>query len=293
VIRAAFLALLSCLLLAACGQEREAEPEQPPAAPALWVVEDADGAIAGWLFGTIHALPDGARWQTPALDRAIAAADVLVVEVRDLDPARLTAEFERLARDDPGPPLAARLPPRTRSELAELLEREGASSRQLDGLETWAAALALAQFGDAVKPGNGADKALLARFSGRPVRELEGAADQLAIFDALPERDQRTMLAAVVVEQSRAETDAAALARAWLAGDTARMARLARTGLLADPALYEVLLAQRNRSWMAAIVTMLEQNQRPLVAVGAAHQLGNDGLPALLRAEGYTVRRIQ
>lgn len=289
MIRALLSILLAYGLLAGCEQERA-----PPAAkPALWAVEDSDGGTLGWLFGTIHALPDGAAWRTPALDRAVAAAGVLVVEVRDLEQKAIAAEFERLARDNPGPPLAERLAPSPRSELNKFLALEGVPPQGFDSLESWAAALAVARLGSEASSGNGVDKALLARFAGRPIHELEGAADQLAIFDALPERDQRTMLAAVIAEQGRAETDADALARAWLAGDTARMGRLARTGLLADPALYDALLVQRNRSWAAEILTLLHNGRRPLVAVGAAHMLGADGLPALLGEQGYTVRRIQ
>lgn len=291
MIRAALLALLACVLLAGCRQEQQ--PERPPGTPALWVVEDVAGETAGWLFGTIHALPDDTRWRTPALDRAIQSAGVLVVEVRDLDPRRIAAAFELLARDRPGPPLAERLAPAAQRDLAELLAREETSAKRLDGLESWAAALALAQLGDAAELGNGADKALLASFEDRPILELEGAADQLAIFDALPERDQRVMLAAVLAEQDRAEADAAALARAWLTGDTARMEVLAREGLLADPALYEALLVRRNRAWVAEIVPLIRSGRRPLVAVGTAHLLGPDGLPALFSDEGYTVRRIQ
>jgi uncharacterized protein YbaP (TraB family) len=288
--RAALLALFACLLITGCKQQK---PELPYGKPALWVVEDNSGATAGWLFGTIHALPDGARWTTPAIERAIDAAGVLVVEVRDLDSKRIAAEFDRLARDRPAPPLAERLAPGARDELAELLEREGTSARQFDTLETWGAALALAQLGDAVEQDNGTDKAMIASFTDRPVIELEGAADQLAIFDALPERDQRKLLAAVIAEQVRAGAAAEALARAWLAGDTATIDRLTRDGLLADPALYEVLLAKRNRAWATDILAILSQGRRPLVAVGAAHLIGRDGLPALLAAEGYTVRRIQ
>lgn len=290
--RAALLALFAAALLAACGERQPLTPETQ-ARPALWVVEDSAGGSKGWLFGTIHALPDGVSWRTPVLDRALSQAGLLVVEVRDLDPEKLATQFERLARDNPGPPLLARLAPPARRQLVELIEREDADVRRLDDLETWAAAVALAQLGSEVKPRNGVDKALLAQFEGRPVHELEGAADQLAIFDALSERDQRAMLAAVVAEQERSDTDAEALARAWMAGDTARMERLARLGLLADPAIYEALLAKRNRAWKEAIVSLIDRGGRPLVAVGGAHMLGPDGLPALLAADGYTVRRIQ
>lgn len=293
MIRAALLAFIAATLLAACGEQRQSPAPEMQAKPALWVVEDAKRGTKGWLFGTIHALPDGVRWRTPALDRVISQAGVLVVEVRDLDPAKLAKEFERLASDRPSPPLLTRLAPSEQRQLSDLLEREDVDVRRFDGLETWAAALALAQLGSDVKPRNGVDKLLLAEFTDRPIRELEGAADQFAIFDTMAERDQRSMLAAVVAEQGRDEADADALARAWMAGDTARMERLARIGLLADPAIYEALLAKRNRIWVKAIAAELEANRRPLVAVGGAHLLGPDGLPALLAAGGYTVRRIQ
>lgn len=291
MIRALVAALLACLALSGC--RREPPPPAPPARPALWVIDRAEGRPAGWLFGTIHALPRGTAWRTPALAHAVRDAGVLVVEVRDLDQRALAAQFARLARDRAGPPLALRLPPGARRELAALLDREGVAEGRFDALETWAAALALARLGEAASPREGVDRALLADFADRPVRELEGAAAQLAIFDALPEREQRDLLAAVIAEHARAGADRTALARAWLAGDTQRLARLARTGLLADPELYEALLAARNRAWMNRLTPLLERGERPLVAVGAAHLLGPDGLPAMLTARGYRVRRIQ
>lgn len=288
----AFLAILLLCGLAACS-DRAAPMRADEPKPALWAIEDREGATLGWLFGTIHALPDGVRWETARLAGVIDRAGVLVVEVRDLDPERTAAVFNRLATDEPGPPLAARLPSEARADLADLLASRNLAAGKLDGLETWAAALTLARYAGTAEAANGVDKAVVARFGGRPIAELEGAADQLAIFDGLPERDQRKLLAAVLAEQGDPAADARALAEDWLAGDLAALERQTRRGLLADPALSEALAAGRNRAWLQKLVPMLEAGRRPLVAAGTAHMLGPDGLPGLLAARGYRVRRIQ
>jgi uncharacterized protein YbaP (TraB family) len=292
VIRALLALLMLCGVSAGCSEQTAPPPQQAPK-PALWAIEHPSGGAAGWLFGTIHALPDGTQWETPAIARAVDDAGVLVVEVRDLDPARMAATLDALALDDPGPPLAERLTPVPRRALAELLERKGKPAGAYDDLESWAAALALSRLAGTVPVANGVDKALTRRFAARPIAELEGAAAQLTIFDRLPERTQRAMLAAVIAEQDDPAADARALAQAWLAGDMALIERTARRGLLADPALYRALAVDRNRAWIQAIVPMIEDGRRPLVAVGTVHMVGPEGLPALLAAQGYPVRRVQ
>ena len=292
MIRALVAILLLCGLAGGCARD-DAPPSRPDARPALWVVEGREGERLGWLFGTIHALPDGSRWETPALTRAIDGAGMLLVEVRDLDPQRTAATFERLARDEPVPPLAQRLPPAPRRQLAELLASKNLAADTFDRLESWAAALALSRLAGTASRGKGVDEAVIARFAGRPIAELEGAAAQLAIFDRLPERDQRSLLAAVLAERQNPAADARALADAWLAGDLPRLERATRRGLLADPALYDALSAGRNAAWMRRLAPLFHNRRRPLVAVGAAHMLGPDGLPALLAAKGYRIRRLQ
>ncbi|MFA9199681.1 MAG: TraB/GumN family protein [Cypionkella sp.] len=287
------LILLAGLALAAC--ERAPPPDLPRADPALWEITLADGRPAGWLFGTIHALPEGAEWRTPAIDKAIVGADLLVVEVEDLeDSAKLAATFTRLSHSAEAlPPLSERVPPAMRPRLAALLAKGGFREADFKATETWGAAITLAQLADETLGENGVDRALLRDFRARRVEELEGIEGQFAIFDALPEADQRDLLGAVVEEDTMDARDTAKLAKLWLKGDMDAIAREGDEGLLADPELREALLTARNRDWAERIVALLHAGKRPLVAVGAAHLAPPEGLPELLAKEGYTVRRVR
>src|ERR1043166_1518461 len=83
------LSALAVLLLAACAPQQRAHP-------ALWQVRGPNGA-QGWLFGTVHVLPAGLDWQTPALDRALDHAGLLVFEIDPRsDPAAARRVFLRL-----------------------------------------------------------------------------------------------------------------------------------------------------------------------------------------------------
>lgn len=287
----AFLAGAGALLLAACG-----DTPPPPAAdnPLLWEIASADGQVEGWLYGTIHALPDGVDWQTAPVRNVVEAADYLVLEVADLDDrAAIQQAFLDEARSVGHPPLTDRVDTARRAVLRELADDTPYSNGDYRQIETWAAALILAQ---AIRTGadsaNGVDRALARLFRGRRIEQLEGAARQFAIFDALAEQDQRVMLAAVVDQAERGDEapDPVAL---WLAGDEQALMAETGRGMLADPEIREALLDSRNRDWAARARTLLEDPQRPLIAVGAAHLVGPDGLVALLKAQGFDVRRLR
>ncbi|MBD59858.1 MAG: TraB/GumN family protein [Citromicrobium sp.] len=293
-LRAALLALLACLV-AACGQPdkpREREGEQ--ANPLLWEIARADGTTEGWLLGTIHALPDGAEWRNRTVDGVVADADILAVEIADVGDGRAMASaFLPLASSAGQPPLTARVPPEQRERLAELVGDTRYRLDDFDRIESWGAALILAQTVDSGADAlNGVDRALIREFPRNRTVELEGAHRQFEAFDSLSEGAQRAMLAAIVEES---QADPAELRRPidlYLAGDDAGLERLSHEGMLGNAEIREVLLTRRNADWMAQISRLLESDQRPLIAVGAAHMVGEDGLVALLEAQGYRVTRL-
>ena len=278
------------LALAAC-QSAPAEQKHP----ALWEVTAPDGA-KGWVFGTVHALPDGLEWQTPAIDRAVAQSGTLVLEIVDPgDESAARAAFVRLGTTPGQPPLESRIEPKLRPALRAALAKVRLQPAQFASLEDWAAALTLSFALEAARgydPENGADRALLALAGQRPVVGLETLEGQLGMFDALSAREQRTLLGAMVAESTGDVADKQ-LVKAWAEGDVATLDREAHDGMLADPRLREALLVARNRRWADQVAAMLTADKRPFVAVGAAHVAGIDGLPGMLAARGFGVKRVQ
>ncbi len=288
MLRRALTGLL-LLALAACSKPEAVRP-------ALWQVEGPDGEKA-WLFGTIHALPGPVDWQAGKVGPALRQADSIVLEVADITNDAATARaFTALARSPGLPPLLQRIDATRRAELAKLLGDEKLNEASFANVETWAAALTLAnllQARGASKIANGIDRAVLRAAPGKPVHEFEGAAVQLAIFDAMAEQDQRELLVQTVSGIDEVETESRRLAAAWKRGDMELIARETDGGMLTDPDLRDALLVKRNKAWTEKLSALLARGERPFVAVGAAHLAGRDGLPAMLTARGYKVTRLQ
>jgi uncharacterized protein YbaP (TraB family) len=283
--------LAALLLLAGCDGAPPA-PKYPPR-PALWQVTGPAGET-GWLFGTVHALPKGYDWRTARLDKALAASGSLVLEIADIDDkAGIALVFRGLSQSPGLPPLSARIAPRQRKELVRLLDKAGMDEGDFTTTETWAAALMLAQAAGGEDSSDGVESRLAKLARGKPVVELEGVRAQLGMFDALPEKEQRDLLAAVLADADTAADDSRRLADEWRSGRLEAIATQTREGLLADPELRRMLLVDRNLAWVGTVEGLLKAGRRPFVAVGAAHVAGGDGLPALLARRGWSVQRIQ
>jgi len=270
------------------------------AAPAMWLARDADTEI--YLFGAMHVLTPGAAWRTPAYDAAYDRAQTIWFEadLTTADPPALVELVARYGVDD-GRRLSSKLASRDLKALMPLLARSRVPIERIDRLRPWVAALMLStqpmtQRGGTVE--DGADLAVTrqAKQAAKTVRTFETLEDQIRMFAGLSEPGEVQYLADVIRERSApVRRREPSLEEAWIAGDMTRLGPGLVDGMRqASPEFYDMLLRRRNLAWAQTLEReMAAPGGVHLVNVGALHMVGDDGLPTLLAARGYEVRRIQ
>ncbi|WP_347303796.1 TraB/GumN family protein [Croceibacterium sp. TMG7-5b_MA50] len=270
----------------------ERAPAGAAPGPALWRVADADTTI--YLFGTVHALPQGTQWFDPRVERAFASSDELVTEV-DLSTIGSSGLSLKGAGMLPaGQSLRALMTPEAREAFEAAMVGLGLPVEAFDTMEPWLAAMSLTLL-PVVRAGyqadSGVEAALGSRAEGKRRSGLERIEDQIALFDTMPMPAQLAYLEQAVAQTGRGAMALDAMVGEWLAGDAEDLAALINAEMI-DPELHERLLTRRNSNWADWISGRLQQPGTVFVAVGAGHLAGADSVQDQLRARGFEVTRI-
>jgi hypothetical protein len=293
----AALLVLQAGLLGACATAPRETGEL-----VFWRVARADGSGgSAHLLGTLHVAQDAFAFD-PAIESALATDDALVLEVApdELAPGAVQQLIQRLGPLPEGQTLRDVVQPRTLAAVEREFATRGIALEPWLGWEPWVVALALA--GDAIESEgyareHGVERQLLTRGrpggSVQPVRGLETAELQIARLDALSAETQELLLADAVAKR-RGESSLAAISDAWRRGDLRAIEREIFSKLRGRGAeeFFEAIYYARNREFAAAIERLLDEGGRWFVAVGAAHMVGDAGIPRLLEARGLRVERV-
>ncbi|HUO12287.1 MAG TPA: TraB/GumN family protein [Caulobacteraceae bacterium] len=265
------------------------------AKPPMWIVTSPQAKLV--LFGSIHLLPPGLDWRPPALDDALATADEFWTELPINAASDNEANATTIARGGlpPGRSLSALLTADEAVRLRKAALDLNCAPAALDRMQPWMAEFVLSIADDArggADAFNGVEEQLQA-ITPLSVRRMafETARQQIEFLAGAPVKDQ---VASLNWTLSEIEDDPRSYQRVvdeWMAGDLAGLQRDAVQPLqTVSPGLYRRLLTQRNHAWAKVLAARLHRKGTAVVVVGVGHMIGPDGLPALLRAQGFDVQ---
>ncbi len=315
--------ILALTALTGCATTQAVRPTPKPAAPEpapvpapvpqsepatgilLWSVDRPGTDTArSWLYGSFHLGDPNDAGIPAAAKQAFAASDFLVTEIGDLDAAvsAMTGLVGQYAWLESGT-LADHLEPKlfavTRAALDEVGIPYISVARMKPAMVTLMLTVSRAK-SMGLSEEAGVDRTIF-----RMMRDpSEDGPDQVLALETIEEQLQALLvmpddLHIAVLEDTVGRDSAEAQAllmemlTAYKAGEEAKLIALTEQPARDNPALapyMERVLYARNRTMAERLQQMLGPRSH-FVVVGAAHLVGRDSIPDLLRAAGYEVTR--
>lgn len=264
----------------------------------LWRLDK--GGRTSWLYGTVHATR--VDWVTPGptIVQAVAASDVVAVELDLSDPSTL----EVLAR--PADPAVARrvLDDGRRERLQRLRAKTCVPQALLERMRPLMQVMTISVL-EAGRWGYYADLSVdamlmgMARAGGKRLVALETAAQQMAALTPASEEDERQLVdrSLQVMEAGGLRQRLDKIMRVWAEGDEAQLARYEQWCECMDTPAERRFTArindERNPAMADKLAALHDGGARVFAGVGLLHMAGPQSLLTLLRARGFTVERVR
>jgi len=288
-------AVSSLIMLGGCAAKPQDGISKLPPQPPMWVISDADSEIT--LYPTLHILPPEIDWKSEELFRRLETAEEVWFEIlpgSESDPA-LQQMMMGLGMS-PGAALSSKLTQDEVSALKTAIAPLGMPFEIVDQMRPWVVSTfvgigALIEKG--FDPNAGVEKNLIPMAKGKKFRALETAESQLKMLASLPEETQMKMLRETLNDMEESVDVLKELAADWAQGDVEDLEDELLDEMKRDtPIMYEAIFTRRNKNWADQIETEMKGSGTDFIAVGAGHLVGDDGVPAILKSRGYSVRRL-
>lgn len=277
--------------------------------PAMWRLTDDDTTI--YLFGTIHLLPEGFKWRTPAFNAIVAKVDELVVETTDEqaeeDLVAISGKIEKMF--GAGRPISEQLPPRLRDKWRVFTSQNGGTHAVMDEVPVLLGLLSMFMVGSQDDPSSqehGVETVLEAEFrkTGRPIGSIEAfptillslyrQSDTQAVRDLGQELERWSgkgpLFPGLYADDESG--DFWAMEHRWAKGELSDDFDLGFGKGKLGQRFRRIMLEDRNRAWAGWLKERLDQPGEVLVAVGAGHFEGHDSVLVMLEERGLKAERI-
>jgi len=261
----------------------------------LWRISGKDLKKPSYLFGTMHILCADDASLSDSLKAVIAGCDKVYFEINLGDMTGMLGAMKYMQMND-DQKLSDLLSPAEYGRVKDyftrhssalpfgmlerfkpmlisgLIEEEGLGCQTTDGMEL--------QIMKELRPHN------------KPVDGLETVGFQATLFDSIPYRQQAKELLSDIDSAEQNKKLSRDLAELYKKQDLDKIDELSRKEDQGMAQYMDLLLYDRNRKW-ARMLPGLFSGQSLLVAVGAAHLPGENGVIDLLRKDGYTVTPVK
>lgn len=321
---ALFLSLVALPASAACsgesyldrmtaGQQMQlsaAVADMPYAEGLIWTATKDSAAIT--VVGTMHIYDARLKDLRTKLAKTITGADLVMLEATPEEEAKL----QNLITTDPGrlfivdgPTLPELVDEETWQLIASAASERGIPSFMAAKMQPWYLSLTLAvpscAMSDMMQGVRGLDHMIMqdAEAAGVPMQAVEPYTTLFDLFEEDSFDEQIDMLRVSMLVPDLQEQMFVAMLDRYFAEDIGRLWEMSRIAMSDVPDLDPVeanamfdemedaLLKTRNRNWIPVITEASETHDNILLAVGAGHLIGNEGVLRLLENEGWTITR--
>ncbi len=265
----------------------------------LWKCKKGNQLI--YLLGTIHVARPGFYPLPREMESALNESSILFVEADVLqDSGKVNDTLRRIGLYTPPATLTENLSPSTADALNQYIEWSGESLSMYQAYKPWVVSQILTSGAirrAGYKAELGIDRHLLsqAHASAKKIIPLESLESQLNLVSSFDKTTQEKQLLGSIISLRDSKSDMEKIENSWKNGDASALASLGVNDVDADKDIQNAkvaLLDKRNSAMLVELNKHLPPQGSVLVAVGAAHLVGEHGLLAKLKEQEYTVEQV-
>ncbi len=288
--------LFALILFFSCKAQPKAPvlPVQGDDNTLLWEVSGNGLSKPSYLFGTFHLMCKQDIYFSENLKKAFGFADQVYMEMDMDDPATLLGGMIYMNMKG-GKKLSDLLTPDEYKHVAQFFSDSlHMPIKLLESMKPSMIGALLYPKMMPCKSVSGVEEQLmvLAKKDKKEIRGLETIAFQASVFDSIPYETQAKELVKSIDSVNKYKLYFDTMMNVYKSQRITEIEKMFSKSEFGMEENQEVLLFGRNRNWVKQLKTIMKGNP-VFVAVGAGHLVGDKGLIALLRKDGYTVKPIQ
>jgi len=261
----------------------------------LWEISGNGLEKPSYLFGTMHLLCADDAKLSVNLKKAIREADRIYFEI-DMDDMSQMIGAMKYARMNDNTKLSDLL---TKEEFARVKAYFDKSKSilpfsMMERLKPYMLTSLIGETGMECEQTNGMEMIIMqeANKYDKEIKGLETAEFQASLFDSIPYEKQAKELLNYIDSMDFHKNSTSELVKVYREQDLKKMEALTVKTEGGIGQYLDLLVYNRNRRWLEQLKTILSE-KCTLVAVGAGHLPGENGMISLLRKAGYTVKPLK